>query len=279
LIHLMHSFAGNMVQQQQQQQQQDGEQQQQAKQQPQQQQQKQQQEPPQPAPRLSFLSSRNFQAGFKFFLASALALLSTLLLIAHVPAIAHYMPVFGITTTIISMQDRVEATAEKVCRAGCKMKRRSTKAQLVMCDLLTPQGYQELLCFNTLQCHNMGIRVMTLSQGCQQPRVNWCSHRVQPWPCNVTTQVSKYWMRDSMYDCNMYNSGEVSSSVLVPMLVQLAGTARTAWKDVSTEAGTAGTTTALLLLYGQLLFESVKLVKLLLFVQCGAGHLPAAPAA
>eukprot|EP00775_Hariotina_reticulata_P005898 gene5899-6139_t len=54
------------------------------------------------------------QAGFKFYLASALALVATLLLVAHVPAVAHSLPIFGITTTVLCMQDRVEATADKV---------------------------------------------------------------------------------------------------------------------------------------------------------------------
>lgn len=64
----------------------------------------------------ALLRSRAFQAGLKLYLAAASALVVTMLMMAHNPKIRSIVPMFGFTSVCLSMQERVEATTDKVCQ-------------------------------------------------------------------------------------------------------------------------------------------------------------------
>lgn len=67
-----------------------------------------------PADFLCLLQSRAFQAGFKLYLAAGSTLGVTVLLMAYDPRIRSVVPMFGYTSVCLSMQERVEATTDKV---------------------------------------------------------------------------------------------------------------------------------------------------------------------
>ncbi|KAF8069573.1 ANTR6 [Scenedesmus sp. PABB004] len=62
----------------------------------------------------ALLRSRHVQAGLKLYLVAGSTMLATLVLLAYMPRIRSAAPIFGFTTACISMQPRVEATADKV---------------------------------------------------------------------------------------------------------------------------------------------------------------------
>lgn len=67
-----------------------------------------------PAGLRRLLLSRTFQAGMKLYLAMGSTLVVTMVLMAYVPAVRDVAPIFGFTSVCLSMQERVEATADKV---------------------------------------------------------------------------------------------------------------------------------------------------------------------
>jgi len=60
------------------------------------------------------LSDRTFQAGLKFVIATGTVLLLMLGLSASSPMIRAAQPIFGFVATCVAVQERVEATADKV---------------------------------------------------------------------------------------------------------------------------------------------------------------------
>ncbi|KAF6265205.1 hypothetical protein COO60DRAFT_1623901 [Scenedesmus sp. NREL 46B-D3] len=62
----------------------------------------------------AMLASRSFQAGAKLLLATGSALALTMLLMAYDVRVRSLAPIFGFTSVCLSMQERVEATTEKV---------------------------------------------------------------------------------------------------------------------------------------------------------------------
>jgi hypothetical protein len=67
-----------------------------------------------PAAFLAALQDRNFQATFKFVLATGTVLLLLLGLSATNPVVRAAQPIFGYVATCVAVQERVEATADKV---------------------------------------------------------------------------------------------------------------------------------------------------------------------
>ena len=66
---------------------------------------------------IQLLKSRMFQAGFKLFLAAGSCLIATILLMVTDPRVRTVAPIFGFTSVCLSMQERVEATTERVSHA------------------------------------------------------------------------------------------------------------------------------------------------------------------
>lgn len=62
----------------------------------------------------ALLSSRYFQAGFKYYLAVCSALIITVILSATTESVRVTMPIFGIMSVVVGMKDKVEATITNV---------------------------------------------------------------------------------------------------------------------------------------------------------------------
>lgn len=65
------------------------------------------------------LASRTFQAAIKLLLSAASVLLTTMLLMVYIPAVASSVPIFGYAAVVLCFQPRVEATVDQVGMPAC----------------------------------------------------------------------------------------------------------------------------------------------------------------